>query len=1014
MTAQDLRLVGRGSEIAALESELRTAAAGQVRCVLLLADSGLGKTRLAAELLSRNCRWALGLTARAYPLGATASFGLWVEALERYLRNLHPEKISELCGGFLDDLASLLRSVAATRGSVRARQPSRIRLLEGLAVLLRNLAREAPLIVFLDDAHWADASSWETLNYLARNLPGSRLLLLAAARPAELSGQHLPNEVLIGLEQAGVLRRMSPPPLGPNQIGALAQGMLGQRAAPGALVDWLFERSRGNPLFALDLVQALVDEGADLSAPRLRRLPEGLSERVRNRLRLLDEATLATLETLAVLGQRIELNPATRRGLFTGPSETLAVLGQRIELSELANISRRPLDRLGRILEELVRLRLITEEERDRELTYEVAHPLIQEAIYHGIGGARRRALHRLVARALLAAGRLAAAASHFACSAEVGDPEAIDALVRAIRQAEERESHREALAILGALLELLPPGDKRWLDVLDGMAWQAEWVIDHRADVAAETGAKAMQEIDSLLEGSPDYARRGGVQFRLTSFLAWGSGDLDTAQRTGRRALELFEQAGQAGRVLIAANELGWIRGLAGDLAGQEAAAREVLQGAAKTCLWSVLANPASDAAREVLQGARLVGDRLATMQALGSLGTAAGYRGHFAEAEAALRQSASIAREDGKPYCLTWNLSLLATVLAFEGRLEEAFGLLEEATAANPAYSDTILLELSAQVHWLAGDFGSAIASTKESAARNAGGLSRRRAWAMAVAAIAAVEMGQPDEARDYLSQATSAYDGREFYVFSHYCAWAAAVLAWRAGNLPEALAGLRQAASSFLAMGALPCAAFVLTDLVEVAAQAADHAAATEAALQLGQIVQQIDRDLYRALAGIAAGWVALGAGNSEAALEPAREAARMLAASGYAGFHGRSLDVLGRALSGSDRGEAVEALQAAADRFATCGATWRRDRALVGLSKLGHRGKRATATILGPESLTRREREVVRLAIEGHTAREIGRRLFIGERTVETHLASAYAKLGVGSKLDLVRNASQLQL
>src|SRR6266536_3038226 len=70
-------------------------------------------------------------------------------------------ELSELCGGFLDDLAAVIRSAAAVRGSAPVAEPPRLRLLEGLAVLVANLSRRLPLVVFVDDAHVADASSWE-------------------------------------------------------------------------------------------------------------------------------------------------------------------------------------------------------------------------------------------------------------------------------------------------------------------------------------------------------------------------------------------------------------------------------------------------------------------------------------------------------------------------------------------------------------------------------------------------------------------------------------------------------------------------------------------------------------------------------------------------------------------------------------------------------------------------------------------------------------------------------------
>jgi DNA-binding CsgD family transcriptional regulator len=103
-----------------------------------------------------------------------------------------------------------------------------------------------------------------------------------------------------------------------------------------------------------------------------------------------------------------------------------------------------------------------------------------------------------------------------------------------------------------------------------------------------------------------------------------------------------------------------------------------------------------------------------------------------------------------------------------------------------------------------------------------------------------------------------------------------------------------------------------------------------------------------------------------------------------------------------------------MQAAIDRFDACHAIVRRDRALDALGRLGPKGRRTKTAITGPDALSRREREVAKLAAEGRSAKEIASALFIGERTVETHLANAYAKLGVGSKVELVRLASQIEL
>lgn len=956
------RLVGRAAELAELERERRRAAGGEFRCVLLVADPGVGKTRLAAELLARHRRGSIGLSARAYPLGATASFGVWAEALEGHLRALPGEAVARLCGGFLDDLAGILRSVAAVRGSAPGGEPSRPRLLEGLTVLVGGLAGQAPVMVFFDDVHLADASSWEALDYLAHNVAHARLLVIVAARPAELAGCEVANQVLFGLEQEGLLRRLELVELDRGAVGELAEVVLGS-LPPAALVSWLTERSGGNPLFALGLLHALLDEDADLARPVLARLPESLTDRVNSRLATLDEPVLSTLELLAVAGRRLEL-------------------------AELVELTGRSLDRLDGLLADLVRTRLVLEVEQGRELTYEIAHPLVQETIYQHVGGARRRILHRVLGRALLESGRLGAAAPHFVRSAEIGDPEAVAALREAVRQAEEQGSYREALEILGSLVELLPPDDERWRDVADSLLWDAEWVVDHRADVHGELGIAAMRAIDTALAGSADSARRAEVKFRLAGFLTWGPGELEEAERQSLEAVELFEKTGDWSRTMLAANQLAYVRWIKGDYPAFEAASRRLL-----------------DAAEEA-------GDRFLVLQALNAIGFGAYFHGNFACAEDAFRRSIAIARQDDRLYRLTMSLGVLGLSLALEGRIGEALPLLEEAKAVNRDWRDSVLPEWGLMVPWLAGDFRGTLAAADEVLARNPLGVGRRRAGALVFAALSAVETGQVSLAGRYLDLVRVAYGGRPWFFWYDYWGHGEALLAWRRGRAEEALAGLRRTAGGVEELK--PWLALVLVDLAEVGAEVGDVDAATEAAESLEEVVRQVDGELCRALSAIGSAWASTAGGEAGRAAEHAGDAIEILSPLGYRAFLGRAHHVLGRCLGPLERGRAVEALRAAAAAFDACGADWRRDRALEDLRGLGGAGRRAASAALGPASLTRRELDVVRLAAQGHTAGEIAERLVIGRRTVEGYLASAYAKLGVGSKMELVRRAAELEL
>ena len=212
----------------------------------------------------------------------------------------------------------------------------------------------------------------------------------------------------------------------------------------------------------------------------------------------------------------------------------------------------------------------------------------------------------------------------------------------------------------------------------------------------------------------------------------------------------------------------------------------------------------------------------------------------------------------------------------------------------------------------------------------------------------------------------------------------------------------------------MQARPWAAFALFDLAEAAAEAGDVAAATAAAADLHAVAEFVALPLYRGVAAAASAWAGLAAGDGEPAVASARQATELLSSTDCAAHLGRAHHVLGRALPAESRPEAVAALERAAAILGQCGSSWRRQRSLDALRRLGSAGRRAAAAALGPGSLTRREHEVARLAATGMSAKEIARSLFVGERTVESHLASVYAKLGVDSKLQLVRRAAELGL
>ena len=957
------RFVGRSTEISLIEEEWRRAASGQFRCVLLLGEPGVGKTRLAEESVLRCGSSTTVLRAQARPLSGTAAFGLWAEALDSHFRELDRDEIFQVCGGHLDDLASLMHSVAAVRGTAPRREPPRPRLLGGLTQLLATLAERRPVIFFFDDLHYADASSWDALAYLTQALASSRVLVVATARTGELTALPAPMRVLVELDELEALRRITLEPLDDAALRELAEDVLARPVGKDVL-DWLWDRSRGIPLYAIGLLHAVNDEGGDAVRPGLRSLPEELTARVQVRLAQLDEEAQGVLEVVAVAGGRVELG-------------------------ELVRFASQPLEALAPVLGRLVRSRLLVEVETVRVPVYEIAHPVIGETIYGQIGGARRFALHRHVGRSLLIGGRLGEAALHFSRSAAPGDDEAIQVLLDALHQAEQRGAYHEVLRILGSLVDVVPSGDQRWQGVADALFGEAEWVFDHRADDDARAAVVALGEIDALLADSPDRVRKAAVKARLASLLSWGTGEPLRAQPLADEAARLYESAGLPTRARLAELEGAYARGLAGDLT------------ALRTGACTILEKADAD------------GDDEASLFAVGVYGTACFYQGEFATAERAILRGIELAREQDRPYRLTWSCMSLGWSYGYEGRLCEAYQAFE-AAKSTPAWRESNVLELEAHVRWLGGDFAGSLACARQVVALNPGRIGLRRGHCLAFLALSGLEVGELGDARRAVAASRRLYGSGVWFMASGLARHAEGMLAWREGRSAEAAAVLQRAATELCTVGAPVMAAFVLLDLTELWASGGpvDPGVAQSAVATTADIATGTDRELYRGVHRLAQAWTALGDGRVSAAADAAAAAVEHLQPLGYCVLTARALTARGIALEGRDRQGSVAALGEAAELLDAAGAEWRRDQTLARLRRGGRSGKQAAAAALGAQALTGRELEVARLAADRLSSTDIATRLYISHRTVEAHLANVYTKLGVNSRSALADKLGEL--
>jgi predicted ATPase len=303
------RLIGRVAELAELEAALRDAAGGQPSLAFVAGESGVGKSRMVAEFASRT-----------QEAGARVEIGECVELgdeelpyapIVSVLRSLAREGdsvLDELPPGTRAELATLLPELGAGTWPAGAEQLranettlGQPRLFEALLTLLEHLGREQPLVLVLEDIHWADRSTRGFLVFLGRSLWTERVLVVATYRSDELHRRHPLRPLLAELERDPRARRIELTRLTREELADLLADILG--GPPDAdLVERLYARSEGNPLFTEELLAAGLDGRGGLPTTLSDALMvriERLSEPAQEVLRLLSAGQLLSHDVLA-------------------------------------------------------------------------------------------------------------------------------------------------------------------------------------------------------------------------------------------------------------------------------------------------------------------------------------------------------------------------------------------------------------------------------------------------------------------------------------------------------------------------------------------------------------------------------------------------------------------------------------------------------------------------------------------------------------------------------------------
>jgi predicted ATPase len=358
------QLIGRERELGALARTLERLAGGETALVELVGEPGIGKTRLLGELSAQaERRGCLVLGGRATEFERDAPYGLWVDAAESYLQSLDAARLGRLAGSGLAALAVALPAFADVLGGP-APPAERYLVHRAMRSLLERLATSRPLVVCLDDVHWADPASLELVAALARRPPERAVLLAVAYRQGQA-----PEALVAALgdaARAARAERLAPAPLSQAEAAALWGG---------AVTPELYELSGGNPFYLEQLARARPDGGV---AARLG--PGG--------------AGIPAAVAAALAGELDALPGAARRVL-----EAAAVAGEPFEPDLVADVADLSEDRTLVALDALLELALIRPTSVPRRFAFR--HPVIRHAVYAAAPGAWRLGAHARAAAAL-------------------------------------------------------------------------------------------------------------------------------------------------------------------------------------------------------------------------------------------------------------------------------------------------------------------------------------------------------------------------------------------------------------------------------------------------------------------------------------------------------------------------------------------------------------------------------------------------------------------------------------
>src|SRR5215208_5929269 len=522
-------LVQRDDQLATLESALMSAHRGEGGLAVLSGEAGIGKTRLANELarLARQLDGAV-LWGTCSEAELSLPYLPFVEALGNYLDGQSSSAVGERLGPTRGELSQLFPQLAdgAPPAAPGDSEQAKLRLFEAIVCLLAIPADDRGLLLVIEDVHWADESTRELLDHLARRISGLRALVLITYRSDELHRRHPFVPTLQGWRRSGLAEVVELEPLAAGGVGEMLQAILGSKVVDPELRELMVERTEGNPFVLEEMLKEATEGAATLNRAGSVELT-------------VDRATIPETVRDTILLRLARLAPE-----HVGTLEAAAVLGRTFDYPTLVAVTQADEDTVQSALAEAVAQQLL-EEHPERPGTYRWRHALTQEAIYTDTVTPRRQAIHARAADVLSQReGTVPVDLAHHLLGAGRLD-EAVPACLASAEDAERTAAFGEAIGLLERILPHLSDPKERALTV-------SRIGRDHWLNGASAMAARYLREGIEALEDLGE--RVEAARFRVVlGRCDWENSRPDLAREQFETARDVLETVGPSAELALA-----------------------------------------------------------------------------------------------------------------------------------------------------------------------------------------------------------------------------------------------------------------------------------------------------------------------------------------------------------------------------------------------------------------------------------------------------------------------------